>query len=157
MSADAHEEPDIFVPADIVADPADAGQRLPGPEAAVPLHDRADHRIQRLDPSSAERGDRPRKLGATHVLDRAGQGGEDAPPGYDVIIDIAAGATMPSFFARLNPNGRMVVAGYPPADFGMTMMAALQKSLLSRYLGWHSVWKPASCIWVANVMFSVGG
>ena len=32
-----------------------------------------------------------------------------------------------------NPNGRMVVvgvvAGYPPADFGMTMMAAFQKSL----------------------------
>ena len=38
--------------------------------------------------SSAERGDRLRKLGATHVLDRAGEGGEDAPPGYDVIIDI---------------------------------------------------------------------
>jgi NADPH:quinone reductase len=83
--------------------------------------------------SSAERGDRLRTLGATHVLDRAGEGGEDAPPGYDVIIDIAAGADMPSFFARLNPNGRMVVvgvvAGYPPADFGMTMMAAFQKSL----------------------------
>jgi hypothetical protein len=81
----------------------------------------------------AERGDRLRKLGATHVLDRAGEGGEDAPPGYDVIIDIVAGADMPAFFARLNPNGRMVVvgivAGYPPADFGMTMMAAFQKSL----------------------------
>jgi NADPH:quinone reductase-like Zn-dependent oxidoreductase len=40
---------------------------------------------------------------------------------------------MPLFFARLNPNGRMVVvgvvAGYPPTDFGMTMMAAFQKSL----------------------------
>jgi hypothetical protein len=40
---------------------------------------------------------------------------------------------MPAFFARLNPNGRMVVvgvvAGYPPADFGMTTMAAFQKSL----------------------------
>ena len=72
--------------------------------------------------SSAERGDRLRKLGATHVLDRAGEG-EDAPPGYDLIIDIVAGADMPSFFARLNPNGRMVVVGvvaaYPPADFGM--------------------------------------
>jgi NADPH:quinone reductase len=83
--------------------------------------------------SSAERGDRLRKLGATHVLDRAGEGGQDAPPGYDVIIDIAADAAMPSFFARLNPNGRMlvvgVVAGYPPADFGMTMMADFQKSL----------------------------
>ncbi len=39
--------------------------------------------------SSAERGDRLRKLGATHVLDRAGEGGEDAPPGYDVIIDMS--------------------------------------------------------------------
>jgi NADPH:quinone reductase len=83
--------------------------------------------------SSAKRGDRLRKLGATHVLDRAGEGGQDAPPGYDVIFDIVAGADMPSFFARLNPNGRLVVvgvvAGYPPADFGMTMMAAFQKSL----------------------------
>ena len=68
--------------------------------------------------SLAERGDRLRKLGATHVLDRTGEGGQNAPPGYDVIIDIVAGADMPSFFARLNPNGRMVVvgvvAGYPP-------------------------------------------
>lgn len=83
--------------------------------------------------SSAERGDRLRKLGATHVLDRAGQGGDDAPAGYDVIIDIIAGPDLPSFFARLNPNGRMVavgvVAGYPPADFGLEMFAAFQKSL----------------------------
>ena len=73
--------------------------------------------------SSAERGDRLRGLGATHVLDRGGAAGKDAPAGYDVIIDIAAGPDMPSFFARLNPNGRMVavgvVAGYPPADFAM--------------------------------------
>ena len=82
---------------------------------------------------TAERGDRLRKLGATHVLDRAGDGGQDAPAGYDVIIDIVAGPDLPSFFARLNPNGRMVavgvVGGYPPADFGMTMFAAFQKSL----------------------------
>jgi NADPH:quinone reductase-like Zn-dependent oxidoreductase len=82
---------------------------------------------------AAERGDRLRKLGATHVLDRAGDGGQDGPEGYDVIIDIVAGPDMPSFFARLNPNGRMVVVGvvggYPPADFGMTMFAAFQKSL----------------------------
>ena len=66
-------------------------------------------------------------------LDRAGEAGEDAAPGYDVIIDIVAGVDMPSFFARLNSNGRMVVvgvvAGYPSADFGITMMAAFQKSL----------------------------
>jgi NADPH:quinone reductase len=83
--------------------------------------------------SSAERGDRLRTLGATHILDRAGEGGEEAPEGYDVIIDVVAGVDMPSFFARLNPNGRMVVVGVvggpPPADFGTTMMAAFQKSM----------------------------
>jgi NADPH2:quinone reductase len=83
--------------------------------------------------SSAERGDRLRKLGATHVLDRSGAGDDNAPAGYDVIIDIVAGTDMPSFFARLNPNGRMVavgiVAGPPPADFAMEMFAAFQKSM----------------------------
>ena len=73
------------------------------------------------------------QLGATHVLDRAGEADADAPAGYDVIIDVAAGPDMPSFFARLNPNGRMVVvgvvAGHPPADFGMKMFAAFQKSM----------------------------
>ena len=61
--------------------------------------------------SSAERGDRLRRLGATHVLDRAGHGDADACAGYDVIIDVTAGPDMPSFLARLNPNGRMVVVG----------------------------------------------
>jgi NADPH2:quinone reductase len=83
--------------------------------------------------SSAERGDRLRKLGASHVLSRAGEGGEDAPAGYNVIIDIIAGPGLPSFFARLNPNGRLVavgaMAGDPPADFGLTMFAAFQKSM----------------------------
>jgi NADPH:quinone reductase-like Zn-dependent oxidoreductase len=83
--------------------------------------------------SSAERGDRLRNLGATHVLDRSGAGGEDAPAGYDVIIDVVAGPDMPSFLARLNPNGRMVavgvVAGYPPADFGMELFTAFRKSM----------------------------
>lgn len=83
--------------------------------------------------SSAERGERLRKLGATHVLDRSGDGGKDAPTSYDVIIDVVAGQHLPSFFARLNPAGRMVVvgavAGRPPADFGTKMMAAFQKSL----------------------------
>ncbi|MDP5313909.1 zinc-binding dehydrogenase [Streptomyces poriferorum] len=83
--------------------------------------------------SSAERGERLRRLGATHVLDRSGEGGEQAPAGYDVIIDVVAGQDMPSFFDRLNPNGRMVavgaVAGRPPADFGTKIMAAFQKSM----------------------------
>ncbi|GAA0383844.1 zinc-binding dehydrogenase [Microbispora corallina] len=83
--------------------------------------------------SSAERGDRLRELGATHVLDRSGEGGDDAPSGYDVVVDVVAGADMPSFFAKLHPNGRMVavgaVGGQPPADFGAAMMAAFQRSL----------------------------
>ncbi|GAA4949438.1 zinc-binding dehydrogenase [Streptomonospora halophila] len=83
--------------------------------------------------SSAERGERLRKLGATHVLNRSGEGGEDAPAGYDVVFDIVAGADMPALFSRLNPNGRLVavgiVGGQPPADFGAEMMAAFRKSM----------------------------
>ncbi|WP_152861894.1 zinc-binding dehydrogenase [Streptomyces acidicola] len=83
--------------------------------------------------SSAERGEQLRRLGATHVLDRSGDGGEPSPAGYDVIIDVVAGKDMPSFFDRLNPNGRMVavgaVAGQPPTDFGTKIMAAFQKSM----------------------------
>jgi NADPH:quinone reductase-like Zn-dependent oxidoreductase len=81
--------------------------------------------------SSASRGDRLRELGATHVLDRSGGG--DGPSGYDVVIDVVAGPDMPSFFGRLNPNGRLVVVGavggQPPAGFGATMMAAFRRSL----------------------------
>jgi NADPH:quinone reductase-like Zn-dependent oxidoreductase len=83
--------------------------------------------------SSPERGDRLRELGATHVLDRSGEGSEDAPTSYDVIIDVVAGTDTPTFFAKLNPNGRMVavgaVAGPPPADFAMAIFAAFQKSM----------------------------
>jgi NADPH:quinone reductase-like Zn-dependent oxidoreductase len=83
--------------------------------------------------SSAERGARLREHGANHLLDRAGDGGADAPAGYDVVIDVIAGAGMPAFFAKLNPNGRLVavgaVAGNPPADFGMELFAAFQRSL----------------------------
>ena len=80
--------------------------------------------------SSASRGQRLRRLGATHVLDRAGEGG---PDGYDVMIDVVAGPDLPSFLRRLEPNGRLVVVGavggQPPADFGTTLMAAFRKSL----------------------------
>ncbi|KAA9377893.1 zinc-binding dehydrogenase [Microbispora cellulosiformans] len=82
--------------------------------------------------SSVERGERLRALGATHVLDRSGDGGAYAPTGYDVVIDVVAGPDLPSFLDKLNPNGRMVVVGVvggqPPADFGTTMMAAFRKS-----------------------------
>jgi NADPH:quinone reductase-like Zn-dependent oxidoreductase len=63
------------------------------------------------------------------VLDRAGT----TDQGYDVIIDIVAGPDLPSFFARLNPNGRMVavgaVAGFPRADFAQEMITAFRRSL----------------------------
>lgn len=79
--------------------------------------------------SSSERGDRLRALGATRVLDRTGTGDDT----YDVIIDVVAGADLPSFWAKLNSNGRMVavgaIAGDPPADFAKPMFAAFQKSL----------------------------
>lgn len=80
--------------------------------------------------SSAERGEQLRKLGATHVLDRSGAG--DAPPAYDVIIDIVGGPDLPKFLGKLKPNGRLVlvgvVGGQPPADFGTTLMAAFRNS-----------------------------
>jgi NADPH2:quinone reductase len=79
--------------------------------------------------SSAGRGERLRELGATHVLGRDGGGAE----GFDVILDVVAGPDLPSFFARLNPNGRLVtvgmVAGEPPADFGKELLAAFRKSM----------------------------
>ncbi|MEU9472301.1 zinc-binding dehydrogenase [Streptomyces avermitilis] len=100
---------------------------------AVQLAARGGAAVVAVTTSSAERGEQLRRLGATHVLDRSGDGGEPAPAGYDVIIDVVAGQGMPSFFDRLNPNGRMVavgaVAGQPPADFGTKIMAAFQKSM----------------------------
>ena len=96
--------------------------------------------------SSAERGARLRQLGATHILDRAGNGDENAPAGYDVIIDIVAGTDMPSYFAKLNPNGRLVaigvVGGFPPPDFAVAMMAAFQKSLAFSTFSANTVSEP---------------
>ncbi|MGY0021517.1 zinc-binding dehydrogenase [Streptomyces sp. cg35] len=83
--------------------------------------------------SSAERGARLRDLGATHVLDRSGEGGPDAPAGFDVVIDVVGGEQLPLFLDRLNPNGRFiavgVVGGQPPADFGLRLMDAFRRSL----------------------------
>ncbi|GAA3207772.1 zinc-binding dehydrogenase [Actinocorallia longicatena] len=83
--------------------------------------------------SSPGRGARLRALGATHVLDRSGEGDGTAPGAYDVIIDVVAGPDLPSFFPRLAPNGRLVAVGarggQPPADFGTHLMAAFQKSM----------------------------
>jgi NADPH:quinone reductase-like Zn-dependent oxidoreductase len=83
--------------------------------------------------SSTERGARLRDLGATHVLDRSGDGGPDAPAGFDVVIDVVAGPGLPLFLDKMNANGRYVavgvVGGQPPADFGMRLMDAFRRSL----------------------------
>ncbi|MEV7978726.1 zinc-dependent alcohol dehydrogenase family protein [Streptomyces sp. NPDC086519] len=83
--------------------------------------------------SSAARGARLRDLGATHVLDRSGEGGADALPGFDVVIDVVGGPQLPLFLDRMNSNGRYVavgvVGGQPPADFGMRLMDAFRRSL----------------------------
>lgn len=83
--------------------------------------------------SSVERGARLRDLGATHVLDRSGEGGPEAPAGFDVVIDVVGGPQLPRFLDKLNSNGRFVavgvVGGQPPADFGMRLMDAFRRSL----------------------------
>lgn len=83
--------------------------------------------------SSSERGERLRRLGATHVLDRDGEADGEAPAAYDVIVDVVAGPQMPSLFSRLRPNGRLVavgaVGGQPPPDFGAELFKAFQKSM----------------------------
>ncbi|MEU8304644.1 zinc-binding dehydrogenase [Actinomadura sp. NPDC048955] len=84
--------------------------------------------------SSAERGARLRDLGATHVLDRSGEGGgPGAPLGFDVVIDVVGGPRLPHFLDRLNPDGRFmavgVVGGQPPENFGMRLMDAFRRSL----------------------------
>ena len=110
--------------------------------------------------SSAERGERLRALGATRVLDRAGEGVEDAAGGYDVIIDIVAGNDLPSFFAKLNPNGRMVavgaMAGSPPADFGMKLFAAFQQSLSFATFSANTVTEPDRRALIADLFAAAG-
>ncbi|WP_285103831.1 zinc-binding dehydrogenase [Promicromonospora sp. MEB111] len=100
--------------------------------AAVELAARGGASAVAVTTSSAGRGERLRALGATHVLDRAGEGDPDAPASYDVIVDIVGGPGTPDFIDRLAPNGRMVVvgaiAGMPPADFGARLLGAFQQS-----------------------------
>lgn len=100
--------------------------------AAVELAVRGGASAVAVTTSARDRGARLRDLGATHVLDRSGGGDPAAPPSYDVIIDIAGGAELPTFLDRLAPNGRFVlvgvVAGLPPADFGMRLLGAFQQS-----------------------------
>jgi NADPH2:quinone reductase len=104
--------------------------------AAVELASRGGAAVTAVTTSSPERGRRLRELGATLVLDRAGQPIGAADHGesdfFDVIVDIVGGDATPAFIDRLAPNGRMVavgiVAGMPPTDFGMHLMRSFQQS-----------------------------
>ncbi|MER6703187.1 zinc-binding dehydrogenase [Streptomyces fumanus] len=99
---------------------------------AVQLAARAGAGAVLVTTSSAQRGARLRDLGATHVLDRSGDGGPDAPAGVDVVLDVVGGPRLPDFVDRLNPNGRYVavgvVGGQPPADFGTRLVANFRRS-----------------------------
>lgn len=102
--------------------------------AAVELAARAGARSVAVTTSSAERGERLMEHGATHVLDREGNSARGREPaGFDVILDIVAGPALPSFLARLAPNGRLVlvglVAGPPPADFGAALLSRFRQSV----------------------------
>ncbi|PTA45579.1 zinc-binding dehydrogenase [Micromonospora sp. RP3T] len=81
--------------------------------------------------SSPVRGDRLRALGATRVLDRAGEG-PGSPAEFDVILDIVGGPDLPSFVDRLADNGRLVsvgvVAGFPPDDLGAKLITSFRRS-----------------------------
>jgi len=100
--------------------------------ATVELAARGGASVVAVTTSSEERGARLQQVGATHVLDREGGGDPAAPTSFDVIIDIVGGQQVPAFIDRLAANGRMVVvgavAGMPPADFGMRLMAGFQLS-----------------------------
>lgn len=105
--------------------------------AAVELAAAAGASTVTVTASSTERGRRLRQLGATMVLDRNGntRGGGEADAvasDFDVIIDVVGGPELPGFLDRLAPNGRLVsvgvVAGMPPADFGMRLLQSFQKS-----------------------------
>ncbi|MCS5719782.1 zinc-binding dehydrogenase [Herbiconiux sp. CPCC 205763] len=109
--------------------------------AAVQLAAAGGARAIGVTTSSLERGERLLALGATEILDRAGNasasadspGALSAPTGFDVVIDIVGGPDLPAVIERLAPNGRLVsvgvVAGHPPADFGMSLLRSFQRSL----------------------------
>ena len=110
--------------------------------------------------SSPAHGVRLRELGATHVLDRSGAATPGSPAGYDVIIDVVAGPELPSFFARLNPNGRLVavgaVAGDPPADFGAQLFAQFQRSLSFATFSANTVSEPERRAAIAELFAAAG-
>lgn len=115
--------------------------------AAVELAAAAGAASVTVTTSSAERGERLRARGATHVLDRHGNGDPAAPVRFDVIVDIVGGAELPDFIDRLAQNGRIVVigmvAGWPRDDFGTTLLRAFQRSLTFSTFSLDTVPRPA--------------
>jgi NADPH2:quinone reductase len=99
--------------------------------AAIELATRAGAGVVAATTSSAERGRRLREHGATHVLDRAGDG-EGMPETVDVILDVVGGPDVPAFVDRLGPNGRYVlvgaIAGFPRPDFGQALLRSFRLS-----------------------------
>ncbi|MCX4098185.1 zinc-dependent alcohol dehydrogenase family protein [Nocardia sp. alder85J] len=126
---------------------------------AVQLAARAGAGAVTVTTSSAERGDRLRALGATRVLDRAGRGA-DTPADFDIVFDIVAGPDLPSFFGTLAPNGRMVVvgivAGPPPAEFGMELIGAFQKSMSFATFSTDTVPAPDRRALIADLFATAG-
>ncbi|MBF4563980.1 zinc-binding dehydrogenase [Plantibacter sp. VKM Ac-2876] len=90
---------------------------------------------------SSARGQRLRELGASHVVDRNGEG--RGPDGYDVVLDLVGGEDVQKFLERLSPNGRYVlagaIAGWPDPGFGTHLLQAFQKSLTFGTLSLDSI------------------
>jgi len=105
--------------------------------AAVQLAAGGGAAVVAVTTSSAERGERLRALGATHVLDRAMAplpGAVGSPPtAYDVILDVAGGPDLAARVALLAPNGRLIqvgaVAGHPEDGFTAAVLSAFQRSV----------------------------
>lgn len=92
--------------------------------------------------AASSRPEQVRSLGAHAVIDRSG-----GPGPYDAIIDPVAGDDLGDFFAKLAPNGRIVVCGVagglPPAAFGAGLLASFFASPTLSAFSLDSVPAPA--------------
>ncbi|WP_033294079.1 quinone oxidoreductase family protein [Amycolatopsis jejuensis] len=92
--------------------------------------------------TTADDDTRLTELGATHIVDAQGVARDGRTFGYDAVVDIVAGAGVPDFVGMLRENGRYVVCGIagglPPAEFGMSLLAAFQRSLTISTLSLNS-------------------
>ncbi|MEU4242241.1 zinc-binding dehydrogenase [Actinoplanes sp. NPDC026619] len=114
---------------------ADRGKRLQELGAMIVLNreGREGAAAEVQTPISLKSGSGRRDEAPTSRISGGQVAAEDgAPREFDVVIDIVGGAAMPAFIDRLADNGRMVtigvVAGHPPADFGMALLRSFQRS-----------------------------